>query len=97
MGATRDRPENESARYNRAHPFSHDHSFIPMFEQRSLHLPAGLGRSNKRPPEGDGCRFGFVITERPCPCSSSAHSTRPPGLAVRTNVLRKGTDAGSVL
>ena len=26
----RDRPQNESARYNLAHPFSHDRSFIPM-------------------------------------------------------------------
>ena len=29
MGAARDRPQNESARYNLAHPFSHDRSFIP--------------------------------------------------------------------
>ena len=25
------RPQDESARYNLAHPFSHDRSFIPMF------------------------------------------------------------------
>ena len=31
MGAARGRPQNESARYNLAHPFSHDRSFIPMF------------------------------------------------------------------
>ena len=59
-------PQNESGRYNLAHPFSHDRSFRPMFEQRSLHPSARLGRSDKRPPKGDGCRFGFVITERPC-------------------------------
>ena len=31
MGAARDGHQNESARYNLAHPFSHDRSLIPMF------------------------------------------------------------------
>ena len=71
MRAARDRPQNESARYNLAHPFSHDRSFILMFEQRSLHPPAGPARPGKCPPERDGCRFRFVITERPYRCSCS--------------------------
>ncbi len=29
MGAARDRPQNESGRYNLAHSFSHDQSCMP--------------------------------------------------------------------
>ena len=33
IGSVHVDPQNESARYNLAHPFSHDRSFIPMFVQ----------------------------------------------------------------
>ena len=73
-------------------------------ESRPRHVPVVVLRRSTPSPTGLRTRAPdttwrtlFRTTAASYPCSSSAHSTRPPGLAVRTNVLRKGTDAGSGL
>ena len=44
IGAARDRPQNESARYNLAHPFSHERTIIPSFRSGEKSAVGALGR-----------------------------------------------------